>query len=624
MFLGVLLSLIGTVAQDVVGSFGCTMPICVLSNSYLRFGTGAETSVNAWGLFQQPWYYSSIGSAWYKLTFNTYPLDTAIGLGTGGPNWSGATVTDVYTLTATASSTNYSAFVVTSSDTTKSVGHGIIISLRKFSVLGYSLWLENTFSLGSNDSFVRVTSRVINNSSSYIPNVILWVGTRDDFVGTTDVNTKTRGNLASGGFTAVTANNQSSRAIMITNTNEGVLFYSDTESTMTAYALCCSFSNVYNTYPLSLAPATGTPTDGSYAAILPVGNVSTGGSASITWYYAAGTISSLSTVVQSVAVAQAVFSGAVASDTATTTATATATASATATATASSSARATFTATASSTATSTASSTGSVTGSTTGTSTTTSTANPTASPAPSPSPTATVTTTAIATGTLTLTGSATSTATMTSTTTGTPSITATPKASASVSTSASATNSPRSSLSSFPSRTATRSASQSKSISLSALSTTRPTWTLLPTATPVGSFTISYSAFKTAVATSTGTSSASVTSTPTPTATPSTTSTLAIKVLIAQVPAFNITSVYTTSTTIVQVNSSDGLVYIPITLIILGVAGYMGWKKWKAWKAKKAQAAATAVAEVVAATAVEATVATKAAPKVQVRQPTKV
>lgn len=86
-------------------------------------------------------------------------------------------------------------------------------------------------------------------------------------------------------------------------------------------------------------------------------------------------------------------------------------------------------------------------------------------------------------------------------------------------------------------------------------------------------------------------------------------------------PAFNVTSVYTSSTTIVQVNSSDGLVYIPITLMILGVAGYMAWKKWKVWKAKKAQAAAEAAT--VAAVTVAA-VATKAAPKVEVRLPTKV
>jgi len=164
--------------------------------------------------------------------------------------------------------------------------------------------MRNTFSLGLNDSFVKITTRVINNDTALLQNVIIWTGTRDDYVGMTDVNTKTRGNLNTGNFTAVTANNQTSRAIMITNTNEGVLFYSETPGVMTAYALCCSFSNVYNTYPLTLAPATPTPTDGSYAAVLPLGNISVGSSGTIVWYYAAGAVSSLSSVAENVAAAQ--------------------------------------------------------------------------------------------------------------------------------------------------------------------------------------------------------------------------------------------------------------------------------------------------------------------------------
>ncbi len=291
-------------AQDPVGSTGCTAPSCVFANSALRFGTGTQPSVNAVGLFVQPWYFSPSANAWYKLTFSNYPLDTAIGTGTTGPNWSGATVTDLYSLTASGSNTDYSNFVVDSSDTTTSTGHGKIVATRLFTVQGQLMTLENTFSLGYNDSFVKIVTRVINNSSSPIENMIIWTGTRDDYVGTTDVNTKTRGNLNTGSFVAVTANNQSSRAIMITNTNEGVLFYSETEGVMTAYALCCSFSNVYNTNPLLLAPATPNPTDGSYAAVLPLGTIPVGGSGSITWYYAAGAVTSLSTVAQNVAAAQ--------------------------------------------------------------------------------------------------------------------------------------------------------------------------------------------------------------------------------------------------------------------------------------------------------------------------------
>jgi hypothetical protein len=291
-------------AQDPVGSTGCSAAACVFANPSLRFGTGAENSVNAHGLFQQPWYYSSTGAAWYKLTFANYPLDTAIGMGTGSAQWTGATVTDLYSQTPTVPTTDYSNFVVDSADMTKTVGHGKIVSRRAFTIQGATLTIQNTFSLGYNDSFVKIVTQLTNNATADLTNVIIWTGTRDDFVGNTDVNTKTRGNLDTGSFVAITANNQSSRAIMITNTNEGVLFYSETTGVMTAYAMCCSFSNAYNTNPLTLAPRTPSPTDGSYAAILPLGNVSVGSSGSITWYYAAGAVTSLSAVAETVAAAQ--------------------------------------------------------------------------------------------------------------------------------------------------------------------------------------------------------------------------------------------------------------------------------------------------------------------------------
>jgi len=258
-------------APDTVGSTGCTASACVLANARLRFGTGAENSVNNWGSFQQPWYFSPSASQWYKLTFNNYPLDTAIGMGTSGPNWSGTTVVDLYTQTPSNPTTDYSNFVVDSSDASKTTGYGKIVSSRTFTILGQQIILQNTFSLGLNDSFVKITTQVTNNATTPVQNMLVWVGTRDDFVGVTDVNT---------------------------------LFYSETPGVMTSYALCCSFSNVYNTYPLTLAPATPNPTDGSYAAVLPIGNVTVGGSSSIIWYYAAGAVTSLADVAQSVAVAQ--------------------------------------------------------------------------------------------------------------------------------------------------------------------------------------------------------------------------------------------------------------------------------------------------------------------------------
>lgn len=299
-------SLLLTLAATVFGqnATGCTTPSCVFSNPSLRFGTGSENSVNSFGLFQQPWYYSPTAATWYKLTFSNYPLDTAIGTGTGSAHWSGTNIVNLYSLTPSSQTTDYSEFVVDSSDTTKTVGHGKIVARRAFVISGQAVILENIFSLGANQSFVKIVTTLINNSSQPIVNAIIWTGTRDDYVGMTDVNTKTRGNLDTGSFVAIMENNQSSRAIMITNTNEGVLFYSESTGVMTAFSSCCSFSNVYNTYPLTLAPMTPNPTDGSYAAVLPLGNISVGGSGSITWYYAAGVITSLASVAETVAAAQ--------------------------------------------------------------------------------------------------------------------------------------------------------------------------------------------------------------------------------------------------------------------------------------------------------------------------------
>ena len=267
-----------------------------------------ETSVNNWGLFQQPWYYSNISRTWFKLTYSNYPLDTAIGTGNGTAHWSGTNIVNLYGLTPSYSATDYSGFVAHSRDTTTTAGYGSIVATRIFSVSGQNLIFQNTFSLGQNDSFVKIVNVMINNSTEPVQNAYIWVGTRDDYVGSSDVNTKTRGNLVGGAFTAITANNQSSYAIMITNTNEGVLFYSETPGVMTAYALCCSFSNVYNVNPLTLAPTTP-PTDGSYAAVLPLGTIGVNSSASIVWYYAAGAVSSLGAVAQTVAAAQVADAG---------------------------------------------------------------------------------------------------------------------------------------------------------------------------------------------------------------------------------------------------------------------------------------------------------------------------
>lgn len=289
---------------DIVGNSGCSAPVCVFANANLRFGTGSENSVNTKGLFQQPFYYSRNSNAWFKLTYNNYPLDTAIGTGLTGPNWSKSTVVDLASINPTASSNDYSNFIVTSADSAKSTGYGKIIARRTYTVNNQRLILQNMFSLGFNDTFVKTITMIINDDSNTIQNAYIWVGTRDDYVGLTDSNFKTRGNLINSAFVPLTNTNQPSFAMTITNPTEGVLFYSETSGVNTVFQQCCAFSNVFNLLPHLSGITSVTNTDGSYAVVLPFGNITITANASITWYYAAGSISSLTSVVESVSVAQ--------------------------------------------------------------------------------------------------------------------------------------------------------------------------------------------------------------------------------------------------------------------------------------------------------------------------------
>lgn len=198
----------------------------------------------------------------------------------------------MYTQVPSTSETDYSNFIISQENNNICQGWGTIKAMRAYSNFN----LTNTFFLGINNSFISITTTV---SSANLTNAMIWVGTKDDFVGVNDQNLKKKGNLINGGFIQNTANNQSSNALMITNGIEGVLFYSmDVE--LMAYDMCCSFFNVINRDPFSQLPATPIATDGSYAAILKFGNLMQS-SKSITWYYAAGSTQSISIIINNVA-----------------------------------------------------------------------------------------------------------------------------------------------------------------------------------------------------------------------------------------------------------------------------------------------------------------------------------
>jgi hypothetical protein len=251
--------------------------------------------VNTKGNFKQAWYKS--GSPYFKLTFSSYSLNFAFGQGTAnGSYFNGNAIPLTQDPTMSNQVLDYSGFVGTSVVGTGIRGYGTIISTGTFSLGGITYQLKNTFVLGETSSSIRISTEFTNTSTTTTGrNLTFWVGTQDDWVGSTDRPTKTKGNLVNGSFVATTTQSAQARALRITSGSEAVLFFSTHPNVNTASNGCCSFTNTTNQNPTS-SPLAQT-NDGSYAMYVPFGDLSPSTTTSFTWYYAAGPTAELNTVI---------------------------------------------------------------------------------------------------------------------------------------------------------------------------------------------------------------------------------------------------------------------------------------------------------------------------------------
>ncbi|WP_145943860.1 lectin-like domain-containing protein [Candidatus Rhodoluna planktonica] len=284
---------------------GVVSQYLVLTNGAMRFGNGSQSSIDGKGNFQQPFYWSAASNQFFKLTYSSYPLDMAIGSGTQSQHWSGGTVQDFSGLSPSSKMIDYSGFVVTGDQGSGKKGYGKIVTRFTYGINAQSMQIENTYSLGQSDSFVKIQTKITNLDANPVSQAYIYVGTRDDWVGNSDGPTKTKGNLdgPNGSFQATTVQSDPAKALRITTASEGALFYSTTDGTNMSIDSCCSFANAYNVNPAQ-SPLTLSG-DGSYVAVFPVGNISANGSSTVTWFYAAGSLQSLDSVAQSVAAAAA-------------------------------------------------------------------------------------------------------------------------------------------------------------------------------------------------------------------------------------------------------------------------------------------------------------------------------
>ena len=291
------------------GSDG-TLTNLVLDNGNLRFGTGTQASIDSMGALLQPFYYDNVTTGrdgWYKLTYSSYPLDYAIGVGGDGTN--------TYNTNGDILSTNGHGYTPLSS-----VVSNLSINIAKYfektgtvsvtmdvATPNYgTIQTTNTYTLNPNTYFMKADTSVVNTTGANLTNMRLWIGTRDDYVGPRDSNYKIKGNIGAEGFVAITEQTQEAKAIIVSeNTFESgigaaVLFYSTTPGTNTVIQSCCSFANVINQDPLASRISTPTQEDGSYGIFLSLGDLPNGQGGMVTWYYAAAPVSFLNETVTQV------------------------------------------------------------------------------------------------------------------------------------------------------------------------------------------------------------------------------------------------------------------------------------------------------------------------------------
>lgn len=267
----------------------------VIDNDKIRSGNGSETSINARGNMQQPFY--KMGSSWFKLTYSNYPLNATFAVGGDGSsewNLSGTLLNDPILVNHDI---NTDGFNYNSGST--GAGTGTVVSTGELSFPDATLQAEHTYELLPGNSFIKVKMKLTNQSSSDAENVRVWIGTRDDWVGSTDRPTKQRGNLVDGSFEQISVASERASVVRVTSNSEGVLFYTDTDKANSIVHNCCSWSNVVNQFPETSNITHSS--DGSYGFFVRLNDLGPGESDEFTWYYAAGALDELDEITDQVA-----------------------------------------------------------------------------------------------------------------------------------------------------------------------------------------------------------------------------------------------------------------------------------------------------------------------------------
>ncbi len=286
----------------------------VLQNAKMRVGAGTANSIiedsgalptgehDAVGGPDQP--YVNLDGTWTKLTYQAYPMNFHIKhKGDDNPD----DELDIDAMCGTSSSPpgtmSYTDFVTDSSAGGVDFGHGTIVSTcPEISTGGKKLKLERAYTIWKEAMFesMLMGEITVTATDGDLDDVEVWIGTKDDSIGSTDNPTKEIGKLTYDGRVVQDANGDTLR---ITSGSEGVLFTTnapDARAIVTGFD-STSFNPISN---LKAHPgATEVTADSAYGLYIPLGKIKDGKSVSATWVYGAGKLADMKAVAKTVAAA---------------------------------------------------------------------------------------------------------------------------------------------------------------------------------------------------------------------------------------------------------------------------------------------------------------------------------
>lgn len=284
-------------ATDTVGSdvtLHARWSVVWLDNGLMKFGNGTDAqSINQAGNLNQPFYNSS---QWYKLTYSNFPLQSLIMVGGTGDNEWNSEGSVYYSMATNGTLIPLGDLEVDGSGYDPDSKTGTVMVSGTTRIGTSDVRIQHTYTLLPGKSYLQVKTKITNIGEDAVSNVRFIVGTNDDYIGTSDSPTKTRGNIVDGAFVPIGSATDRAKVLKIVSSETGALLLS-TSKTANVIVAGRSLDNLRLKDPITVPIDTG-PTDQSYGMYFRFKDLAAGASDSVSWYYAAGALSSLSQVIR--------------------------------------------------------------------------------------------------------------------------------------------------------------------------------------------------------------------------------------------------------------------------------------------------------------------------------------